>query len=137
MPRPDVPGHPVTEYEEVWRYLLKDEIGMDEVEKPTAWILESDDDGPVHNFQQGIKTFLARIEGRYLALQQMCVHSKDQSGNPDDFIGEVSAKSEEFVDGHRRVKHALGPIMSIFHQSAVILRIMISIHRRLQGRRSL
>jgi hypothetical protein len=108
MSRPDVPGSPVTEYEEVWRYLSKDEIGMDQVEKPIAWILESDDNDPAHDSHQGTKTFLARIEGRYLALQQMCIHSKDQSGDQDKIIGEVSAKSEEFADSHWRVKHTLG-----------------------------
>jgi len=51
IPRPDVPGNPVTEYEEVWRYLSKNKIGMDEVES-RLHRLESDDDGPAHDFQQ-------------------------------------------------------------------------------------
>lgn len=110
MPLPDVPGNTVTEYEEVWSYLSKDEIGMEEVEKPIAWILESHEGGPPYDLQQGIKTFLARIEGRYLALQQVAPQGKDQSSSPNKIIGgEVSAKSEEFVDGHWNVKHAFGP----------------------------
>lgn len=109
MPRPRVLGTPVTEYEEIWRYLSKEEIGMDQVEGPIAWLLESDDNDAGHR----AKTFLARIEGRYLALQQMQTHGEEQSGEPQTqgkiIGGEVSAKSEEFVDGCWRVKHALGP----------------------------
>lgn len=113
MPRPDLPGNPVTEYEELWRYLSKDEIGMDEVESPTAWILESEDDCPSHHLQQGFKTFLARIEGRYLALQQTRPRATDQMSGSERkrkiVGGEVSAISEEFVDGRWRAKYALGP----------------------------
>lgn len=110
MPRPDMPGNPVTEYEEVWRYLSQDKIGMDEVEKPIAWILESHEGGPPYDLQQGIKNFLARIERRYLALQQVATRGKDQSSSPDKIIGgEGSAKSEEVFDGHWNAKHALGP----------------------------
>lgn len=100
---------------EVWRYLSKNEIGMGEVEKPIAWILESDEDGPGHNVQRGTTTLLARIEARYLALQQMRMRTDDRGKSSDSGWeekitgGEVSARSEEHVDGRWRVKHALGP----------------------------
>lgn len=109
MPRPGVPGTPVTEYEEIWRYLSKEEVGMDQVQAPVAWVLESDDNDAGHT----AKTFLARIEGRYLALQQVQAHGEEHSGESQThgkiIGGEVSAKLEEFVDGCWRVQHALGP----------------------------
>ncbi|KAJ5389105.1 uncharacterized protein N7496_000173 [Penicillium cataractarum] len=83
MPRPDVPGKPVTEYEEVWRYLSKKEIGMGEMEKPIAWILESEEDVASHYLQGGTTTFLARIEGRHLALQQMRTDDRGKPGDSD------------------------------------------------------
>lgn len=95
MSRPVVLGTPVTEYEEIWRYLSKEEIGMDQIEWAIPWLLESDDG-------HRAKTFLARIEGIYLALKQMQTHGEEQSGELQAqgkiFGREVNAKSQEFVD---------------------------------------
>ncbi|KAJ5656952.1 hypothetical protein N7507_008902 [Penicillium longicatenatum] len=83
MPRPDLPGAPDTEYEEVWRELPFRQ-GPEGKGKGISWVLESDDGdlGEREGEVTVVKTFLGRIWGTYLALQQKQVHvrRKDASG---------------------------------------------------------
>jgi hypothetical protein len=98
---------------------------MDQVEAPIAWLLESDD----NDAGRRAKTFLARIEGRYLALKQMQTHGEEQSGElqmQGKIIGrQVSAKSQEFVDIGGRNTH-LAPIVMIFLPSLGTLKVLTS-----------
>ena len=110
MPRPDIPGNPVTDYEEVWRYQP-----IREVEGPgrgLSWILESENE-PLDEGQNHIqKAFLARIGGTYLALYQAQVRQQYQTprGGTVKITGEsVSARQEEWVGGHWEEKYVLGP----------------------------
>lgn len=73
MPRPDLPGAPITEYEEVWRE-LPFRPGPEGPQRGLSWVLESK--GPeVSSVGEGgvrvERTFLARIWGTYLALRQV------------------------------------------------------------------
>lgn len=104
MPRPDLPGAPVTEYEEVWRELAFKE-GPEGPGKGISWVLESDDgeSGEEEGDVTVTKTFLGRIWGSYLALQQEQVHTrlKDQAGRwiVSKTGAEVSARREEWSSG--------------------------------------
>lgn len=97
MRRPDMPGTPLTDYEEVWRYLpaISDKRSSDPL---VAWILESDDGGQPVGQRQISKTFLGRIGDRYLALQQEQIHTRGQTADGVHQTkihgGEVSARSE-------------------------------------------
>ncbi|KAJ5594807.1 uncharacterized protein N7459_001015 [Penicillium hispanicum] len=108
MARPDVPGTPMTPYEEVWRFLpvLGDSM---ESGSRVAWILESED---VVEQDDQVKTFLAHIGGRYLALQQSQAYKKGPSSSDSlaDQIwgGQVSARSEEWSGACWKVKYCLG-----------------------------
>lgn len=93
MPRPDKPGAPVTKYEEVWRYHPVRDIP----ESRRAWILESIDEE-----LKGSKTFLGRIGGTYLALQQ-------EQDHPEVKGGPVSARREELSGTQWDEKYVLGP----------------------------
>lgn len=101
MPRPDLPGTPLTEYEEVWRELPFRE-GPEGAKKGISWILESDDshlDGKEGEFTL-TKTFLGRIWGTYLALQQTQTHTRKKSASGGWTVTktwtEVSARREEW-----------------------------------------
>lgn len=111
MARPDVPGAPTTDYEEVWRYLPATS-GAQRSGPPVAWIIESDDGEQPIGRRQVTKTFLGRIGDRYLALQQEQTHVRSQSGNGDwqtkIYGGEVSACSEVWCGDRWEQKYALG-----------------------------
>lgn len=99
MPRPDIPGTPITKYEEVWRY----HPVQNYPEPSSAWILES-----VDNKLRGSKTFLGRIGGVYLALHQEQVHA-DSSASAAVKGGPVSARREEWTGTQWEEKYVLGP----------------------------
>lgn len=120
MPRADLPGAPEREYEEVWRELAFRK-GPEGASGGISWVLESDNgdlDGPGSGFGRGEegevlvnKTFLGRIWGTYLALQQLQkqVRSRDPSGAlvvKKSGAG-VSARREEWEDGWRE-KYVVG-----------------------------
>lgn len=131
MPRPDLPGAPVAEYEEVWRE-LEFPGGPEAEKKGVSWILESESESELDPengvYSEGkevhiTKTFLGRIWGVYTALQQPQIHIRCK--NPDgDWVvtekrgGEVSARREEWVPSSPasststsgwREKYVLGP----------------------------
>jgi hypothetical protein len=101
MPRPDLPGVPETEYEEVWRELPFRE-GPEGPGKGISWVLESDD-GELEG-EEGevtvVKTFLGRLWGTYLALQQTQTHSRQRSSSGQWIVKKtgaaVSARREEW-----------------------------------------
>lgn len=111
MARPDVPGEPMTDYEEVWRYLPFRE-GPEGPGRGLSWILESDEGVLEEGQHQVTKVFLAQIGGSYLVLHQKQIHAVGQTalgGRAVQITGEeVSARREEWTDGHWEVKHALG-----------------------------
>ncbi|KAJ5757557.1 uncharacterized protein N7511_006251 [Penicillium nucicola] len=115
MPRADLPGAPMTTFEEVWRELPFRE-GPEGAKKGISWILESDDAPLTPGEQSGqatvTKVFLGRIWGTYLAFQQTQTHSseKDESGawSVKRVGGEVSARREEWSSGWKE-KYVVGP----------------------------
>ncbi|KAF9249847.1 hypothetical protein DTO013E5_8656 [Penicillium roqueforti] len=114
MPRADLPGEPMTAFEEVWQELLFKE-GPEGAKKGISWILESDDAPLAVGEQKEVtvtKVFLGRIWGTYLALQQTQTHSgqKDQAGawSLKRSGGEVSARREEWGSGWEE-KYVIGP----------------------------
>ncbi|KAJ5479226.1 hypothetical protein N7530_004735 [Penicillium desertorum] len=112
MARPDVPGAPMTDYEEVWRYLPFRE-GPEGSGRGLSWILESDE-GVLEEGQHKVtKTFLAKMGGSYLVLCQKQIHVVRQTPLGERTVqitGEgVSARREEWTDDHWEIKYALGP----------------------------
>ncbi|KAK1148507.1 hypothetical protein N8T08_009513 [Aspergillus melleus] len=97
MPRPDKPGAPVTDYEEVWRELTFRE-GPEGPRKGVSWVLESK-----HQIQEGdekkvARTFLARVWGTYVVIRQMQIIGRSH-GSSDISVKEgraVSARREEW-----------------------------------------
>ncbi|KAJ5492330.1 hypothetical protein N7453_010427 [Penicillium expansum] len=112
MARPDVPGLPMTDYEEVWRYLPVPE-GPEGPGRGLSWILESDEGVLEEGQHQVTKVFLAQIWGSYLVLHQKQIHVVGRTPLGERAVqitGEgVSARREEWADGHWEVKYALGP----------------------------
>ncbi|KAJ5341516.1 hypothetical protein N7541_010640 [Penicillium brevicompactum] len=111
MPRPDIPGTPETEYEEVWRELPFRE-GPEGSQKGLSWVLESADEDVEKEGEATItKTFIGRIWGTYLALQQVQTlkKEKDSTGNMvvNKSGADVSARREEWDSGWK-VKYAVG-----------------------------
>lgn len=108
MPRPDLPGAPETEYEEVWRELPFRE-GPEGPKRGISWVLESDDGdwGAMEGEVKVAKTFLGRIWGTYLALQQVQTHTRRRE-YPGCWAtrktgADVSARREEWNSGwHER-----------------------------------
>lgn len=104
MPRPDLPGAPVTEYEEVWRELPFRE-GPEGARKGIAWVLESVDGdlGEKEGEVTVTKTFLGRIWGTYLALQQGQIHRRHKAPSGEWVVSKsgtnVSARREEWSSG--------------------------------------
>lgn len=104
MPRPDLPGAPVTEYEEIWRELPFRE-GPEGVRKGIAWVLESDDGdlGEKEGEVTVTKTFLGRVWGTYLALQQSQIHRRHRAPSGEWAVSKsgtnVSARREEWSSG--------------------------------------
>ncbi|KAF4769170.1 hypothetical protein HAV15_008423 [Penicillium sp. str.  len=115
MPRADLPGAPMTAFEEVWRELPFRE-GPEGAKKGISWILESDDAPLALGEQEGqvtiTKIFMGRIWGTYLAFQQTQTHSsqKDESGvwSVKRAGSEVSARREEWSSGWEE-KYVVGP----------------------------
>ncbi|KAJ5213629.1 hypothetical protein N7449_000798 [Penicillium cf. viridicatum] len=112
MTRPDVPGEPTTDYEEVWRYLPFRE-GPEGPGHGLSWILESDEGVLGDGHHQVTKVSLAQIGGSYLVLHQKQIHVVGQTLLGERVVQitgeEVSARREEWTDGHWEVKYALGP----------------------------
>ncbi|KAE8373943.1 hypothetical protein BDV26DRAFT_296423 [Aspergillus bertholletiae] len=99
MPRPDLPGSPMTEYEEVWRVLTFRE-GLEGPGKGVSWVLESKHDVEIGEGEEVevSRTFLARIWGTYLAIRQKQTHMRSV-GSRDVVVkaGQgVSARREEW-----------------------------------------
>ncbi|KAJ5636764.1 uncharacterized protein N7484_010077 [Penicillium longicatenatum] len=113
MPRPDLPGAPDTEYEEVWRELPFRQ-GPEGKGKGISWVLESDDGdlGEQEGEVTVVKTFLGRIWGTYLALQQKQVHArrKDASGGwvVSKTGAAASARREEWVGSGWEERYVVG-----------------------------
>lgn len=102
----------MTDYEEVWRYLPFRE-GPAGPGRGLSWILESDEGVLEEGQHQVTKMFLAQIGGSYLVLHQKQIHTVGQTALGERAVQitgeEVSARREEWTDGHWEVKHALGP----------------------------
>lgn len=114
MPHPELPGAPMTAFEEVWRELPFRE-GPEGAKKGMSWILESEH-GDLAEKEGEVtvtKTFLGRIWGTYLALQQTQTHSrqKDEAGAwaVKRAGEEVSARREEWSSGLWEEKYVVGP----------------------------
>lgn len=102
MPRPDRSGAPVTEYEEIWRELPFRE-GPEGAKRGMSWVLESDD-GELREGETTLtKTFLGRIWGTYLALEQTQVHKRTKDSNGNWVVSksgaDVSVRREEWSSG--------------------------------------
>lgn len=113
MPHPELPGAPMTAFEEVWRELPFRE-GPEGAKKGISWILESEHGDLSENEGEVTvtKTFLGRIWGTYLAFQQTQTHSrqKDEAGawSVKRTGAEVSARREEW-SGAWEEKYIVGP----------------------------
>ncbi|KAF7169416.1 hypothetical protein CNMCM5623_002146 [Aspergillus felis] len=111
MPRWDLPGAPVGEYEEVWRELpFRD--GPEGPGRGVSWVLESR--GGERGVSQGgstvARTFIARIWGTYVALRQEQTHNGGDSKDVPKNGGEVSARREEWDSASGwKTKYGLGP----------------------------
>lgn len=107
MPRPNLPGNPVTEYEEVWRELspLKGPEFLSDHDKQLAWILESveEQEGNEVGENHLVKTFLGKIGGTYVALQQGQAHRLETGHDGKSKVtksgGSVVARREEWSEG--------------------------------------
>ncbi|KAE8154563.1 hypothetical protein BDV25DRAFT_135733 [Aspergillus avenaceus] len=98
MPRPDVPGAPMTEYEEVWRELTFRE-GPEGPGKGVSWVLESKYEVGIGEGEVEVaRTFLARVWGTYLVVRQKQIHtrSEETGGIVVKDGGDVSARREEW-----------------------------------------
>ncbi|KAJ5087895.1 hypothetical protein N7456_011511 [Penicillium angulare] len=115
MPRVDLPGEPMTTFEEVWRDVPFIE-GPEGARKGISWILESSHD-ELENEKEGdvtvTKKFLGRIWGTYLAFQQAQTHSKEKGADGKFSVkrsgAEVSARREEWNGSEWQGKYVLGP----------------------------
>lgn len=99
MPRPDLPGTPMTEYEEVWRE-LKFREGPEGPGKGVSWVLESkhDVDLGANAEMEVARTFVAKIWGTYLVVRQRQVYAH-LAGSNAAVVWEgkdVSARREEW-----------------------------------------
>ncbi|KAL4867823.1 hypothetical protein BDV12DRAFT_110660 [Aspergillus spectabilis] len=114
MPRPDLPGAPVKEYEEVWRKLSY-RAGVKGLSSPVSFILESGTEGL--QFADGkekevTRTFIGAIWGTYIVLRQkqILVRSAGETKVAIKSGGVVSARREDFDETRGfQVKYALGP----------------------------
>ncbi|GFF34332.1 hypothetical protein IFM51744_02415 [Aspergillus udagawae] len=106
MPRWDLPGAPVREYEEVWRELPFRE-GPEGLGRGVSWVLEAKGEG-----QDGstvIRMFIARIWGTYVALRQEQTHVEDGKAVVKRG-GVVTARREEWDSTSGwKTKYILGP----------------------------
>lgn len=116
MPRTDLPGAPMTAFEEVWRELPFRE-GPEGAKNGISWILESDDSVDLKLSEGGeektvTRMFFGRIWGTYLALQQVQTHSQQKDSDGKVSLkrtgAEVSARREEWKSGWEE-KYVVGP----------------------------
>lgn len=114
MPRHDLPGAPVSEYEEVWRELNPKE-GPEGENRGVSWILESvgEDFGDQEGEIRVVKTFLGRVWGTYVALRQMQTHTRNRTPSGEWKVyktgTDVSARREEWEPGFGwRAKYVIG-----------------------------
>ncbi|KAJ5798451.1 uncharacterized protein N7503_007747 [Penicillium pulvis] len=115
MPRTDLPGSPMTGFEEVWRELAFRE-GPEGPKKGLSWILESDDrdlDFGEGNEVTITKMFMGRIWGTYLAFRQVQTHTREKGVSGEWTVkragAEVSARREEWSSGSWEDKYLVGP----------------------------
>ncbi|KAL1885598.1 hypothetical protein Plec18167_001093 [Paecilomyces lecythidis] len=122
MPRPDVSGAPITEYEEVWRELEPNQAPESDADKPQSWIVESvdeqDGNGAGAEEKRVVKTFLGRIASTYVALRQEQIHkweiTEDGKRKVTKTGGPAVARREEWEKGANRepgkwsVKYVVG-----------------------------
>ncbi|PYH44737.1 uncharacterized protein BP01DRAFT_297853 [Aspergillus saccharolyticus JOP 1030-1] len=113
MPRADLPGKPVCEYEEVWRE-LEFRRGPEGAGRGVSWVLESQIGPDLQDGEEGevTRTFLGRVWGTYLALRQVQKHVQSPESNAIIVKdGEkVSALREEWDPSKRWcTKYSLGP----------------------------
>ncbi|GKZ27302.1 hypothetical protein AbraIFM66951_012125 [Aspergillus brasiliensis] len=113
MPRADLPGSPMAEYEEVWRE-LKFREGPEGPAKGVSWVLESKPGKPLEEGEEAEveRTFLGRVWGTYLALRQVQIHTRPR-GSSTTLVKEgrqVSARREEWDPASGwQLKYSIGP----------------------------
>ncbi|PWY69424.1 hypothetical protein BO83DRAFT_428755 [Aspergillus eucalypticola CBS 122712] len=112
MPRADLPGSPIAEYEEVWRE-LKFQEGPEGPNTGVSWVLESRqkplDEGEEAEVE---RTFLGRVWGTYLALHQVQIHTRPRCSSTTVVKSgqEVSARREEWDSASGwQLKYSIGP----------------------------
>ncbi|RDW64319.1 uncharacterized protein DSM5745_09730 [Aspergillus mulundensis] len=109
MPRPDLPGAPVSEYEEVWRELPFPRM---EGRENVSFVMESATGGTLGEGEEKevTRTFIGGIWGTYIALRQrqVLVRPVGETKIVVRSGGEVSARREDFVHGGFEVKYSLG-----------------------------
>ncbi|PYH95477.1 hypothetical protein BO71DRAFT_323054 [Aspergillus ellipticus CBS 707.79] len=112
MPRADLPGCPVAQYEEVWRELgFRD--GPEGAGKGTSWVIESKNGNELNEGDEieVKRTFIGKIWGTYLALQQVQIHVREK-GSATTRVKEgkgVNARREEWDAATGwHVKYCLG-----------------------------
>ncbi|KAJ5408424.1 hypothetical protein N7509_002307 [Penicillium cosmopolitanum] len=116
MPHPDLPGAPMTAFEEVWRNLPFKE-GPDGAKTGISWILESDDEHLTNSEQEGEvtvnKLFFGRIWGTYLGFHQIQTHSQQKSSDGGLSLkrtgSDVTARREEWTGAGWEEKYLVGP----------------------------
>ena len=134
MPRPDIPGNPVTQYEEIWRELTPfPDTATDPGAKSTdntgiSYILDSEtihaneqlsgqqESSTDHDARMHVtRTFLGRSCGIFLALRQTQTYNRQRDHANNRWIithrlgGEVSARREEWGSSGWHVKYTFGP----------------------------
>jgi hypothetical protein len=111
MPRHDLPGSPVRDYEEVWRGLL---FRRADASDGVSFVLEAGGDVQMDEGEEKeiVRTFIGAIWGTYIVLRQRQTLAR-HVGEAKTVIrsgGEVSAKREDFVRGVGfQVKYSIGP----------------------------
>ncbi|KAL2846870.1 hypothetical protein BJY01DRAFT_213119, partial [Aspergillus pseudoustus] len=110
MPRSDLPGSPVREYEEVWRKLL---FRRTVESGGVSFVLEAGGDVQWEEGEEKevVRTFIGAIWGTYIVLRQRQVLARPV-GEAKAIIrsgGEVSARREDSVRGVGfRIKYQIG-----------------------------
>ncbi|KAL3459233.1 hypothetical protein BJX64DRAFT_265259 [Aspergillus heterothallicus] len=110
MPRSDLPGSPVRDYEEVWRKLLFRRAGES---SRVSFVLEAGGNVQLEEGEKKdvVRTFIGVIWGTYVALRQRQILARPV-GESKTIIqngGEVTARREDFVRGVGfRVKYSIG-----------------------------